>query len=257
MQSGGANHRFSNIPLIERIGMGAGLGFAFLPVSGLVAKHFKKRRALAMGIITTGTSIGGFVFSLLGSKLLYSNLGFPWTVRVSAFIVLGSCVLANLLLSDPKIRLATAEQPESIHVKDKADVAHQPEEDSRRATGGTEKPETTTMMAAAAALPKENDNEATLLDPERPGDSVKLLHKPRTMSQMLRDPAYLAIISMGFVVSLGLYFPMSAGAPSKVQVPEDQPRLTQVEFAGLRSSHSLSTKESHPVWQTGCCRCSI
>lgn len=162
--------------------MGGGLGLAFLPVTGIVSKHFKRRRALAMGIITTGTSLGGFAFSLIANKLLYTDLGFDWTVRISAFIVLGSTIFANLLLSDIP--------PE------KADVVHRPEEGTAGATGDAEK--------------TENDNDPTASDREGQEDSTAPPHKPRTMKDLLRDPAYLAIISMGFVVSLGLYFPPSA-----------------------------------------------
>ncbi|KAK6199094.1 mannose-1-phosphate guanyltransferase [Pestalotiopsis sp. IQ-011] len=193
--------QYAPIILAQGIGMGGGLGFAFLPVTGLVAKHFKKRRALALGVISTGTSIGGFVFSLLGSKLFYTNVGFPWTVRISAFIVLAATILANLLLSDPKVNTAAAEEPEPDRAEAKVDVPHEPEEGAVGAIGNTEKTET-----AATAPSKRNDTESTSLDPEGLGDGVKP-HQPRTMRQMLRDPAYLAIISMGFVVSLGLYFP--------------------------------------------------
>lgn len=200
--SGGANHDLTD--MAESIGMGGGLGFAFLPVTGLVAKHFKKRRALALGIISTGTSVGGFVFSLLGSKLFYSSLGFPWTVRISAFIVLATTILANLLLSGPKVNTAATEEPEPIRAEAKVDVPHQPKEGAVGAIDNIEKTE-----VAAATPSKRNDTEATSLDPEGLGDGIKP-HQPRTMRQMLRDPAYLAIISMGFVVSLGLYFPPSA-----------------------------------------------
>lgn len=200
----GANHDLTD--MAESIGMGGGLGFAFLPVTGLVAKHFKKRRALALGVISTGTSIGGFVFSLLGSKLFYTSLGFPWTVRISAFIVLAATILANLLLSDLKVNNVAAEVPEPIRTEEKVDVPYQPVEG---AVGAIDNIERTEAAAAAAAPSKRNDTEATSLDPEGLGDGIKP-HQPRTMRQMLRDPAYLAIISMGFVVSLGLYFPPSA-----------------------------------------------
>lgn len=139
--------------------MGAGLGFAYLPVSGIVSKHFTRRRSLAMGIITTGTSLGGFSFSVLASKLLSSSLGFAWTVRVSAFIALGCILFANVLVSQPK-------------------------------------------ETAAPAQPQEKEQEAEGSEP-----AVEE-NKPRSVSQLLRDPAYLAIISSGFIVCLGLYFPM-------------------------------------------------
>ncbi|ETS76547.1 hypothetical protein PFICI_11934 [Pestalotiopsis fici W106-1] len=193
--------QYAPIILAQGIGMGGGLGFAFLPVTGLVAKHFKKRRALAMGIISTGAAIGGFVFSLLGGKLFYSNLGFPWTVRVSAFIVLAACIFANLLLSDPKVSNVTVEQPEAVLAGEKINGQHQPKEGYVDGMGSREKAET-----AAATPSMRNDTEVTSPDPEGLADDIKP-HKPRSMGQMLRDPAYLAIISMGFVVSLGLYFP--------------------------------------------------
>ena len=136
--------------------MGAGLGFAYLPVSGLVSKHFTKRRSLAMGIVTTGTSLGGFTFSVLVSELLRASLGFAWTVRVSAFIALGCILFANLLVSQPE---KTSEGKEEKEPASTEEVAEEGE-------------------------------------------------KSRSISQLLRDPAYLAIILSGFVVCLGLYFPM-------------------------------------------------
>lgn len=178
--------------------MGAGLGFAYLPVSGIVSKHFKKRRALAMGIITTGGSLGGFVFSLLDNKLFY-DIGFPWTVRVSAFIVLGACLAANFLLSD-------------IREEEKPSQVHHAKDGTGEANGGNEK--------------TDDANEATSSDPEGLGNGVEPAHKPRTIREMLRDPAYLAIISMGFVVSLGLYFPMSAAKHDLSPTPTDSLWLT-------------------------------
>lgn len=234
--------------MTESIGMGGGLGFAFLPVTGLVAKHFKKRRALALGIISTGTSIGGFVFSLLGSKLFYSSLGFSWTVRISAFIVLAATILANLLLSDPKVNTVAAEVPEPIRAGRKVDVSYQPVEVDVGAIDNIEKTET----AAAMTPSKRNATETTSLDPERLGDGIKP-HQPRTMKQMLRDPAYLAIISMGFVVSLGLYFPPSA---SHEYFPFcGSTKTNESEISGLRSSHSLLITAYRLVWQTGCFHC--
>ncbi|KAM0812785.1 putative Major facilitator superfamily (MFS) profile domain-containing protein [Seiridium cardinale] len=151
--------QYAPILLSQGIGMGLGLGSAFLPISGIVAKHFTRRRSLAMGIITTGTSLGGFVFSVLASKLFQTNLGFSWTVRICAFIVLGCVVLGNVLVSEPE--------------------------------------------------PSDSNNEsAALTGLENAPTRIKV--KPRSVSQLLRDPAYLAIISSGFIVALGLYFPMFA-----------------------------------------------
>ncbi|KAH8693158.1 major facilitator superfamily domain-containing protein [Talaromyces proteolyticus] len=170
--------QYAPIILAQGIGLGAGLGFAYLPVSGIVSQHFTKRRSLAMGIITTGTSLGGFTFSVLTSKLLTSSLGFSWTVRVSAFIALGSIVLGNLLVSQPEKTLAEDEK-KSINTKGNPAVE----------TGSS---------------PEEKDPSGAEEAVEEKGE------KPRSISELLRDPAYLAIISSGFIVCLGLYFPMFA-----------------------------------------------
>ncbi|KAF2135753.1 uncharacterized protein K452DRAFT_292977 [Aplosporella prunicola CBS 121167] len=168
--------QYAPILLAQGIGMGAGLGFAYLPVSGIVSKHFTRRRSLAMGIITTGTSLGGFTFSILTSKLTASSLGFAWTVRVSAFIALACILSANLLVSQPKTTEAETK------VKEEASST----EDVTAAV--TEKDPA--GISAEEAAEKED--------------------KPRSIPELLRDPAYLAIISSGFIVCLGLYFPMFA-----------------------------------------------
>lgn len=151
------------------LGMGVGLGFAFLPLHGIVAKHFTRRRSLALGIITTGTSLGGFTFSVLVSKLLNSSLGFPWTVRVSAFITLGCILLGNILMSEPKVK------EHLVNSK----------------TSNTMARETKGHLSSSFDVEASNTEE-----------------RPRSIPQLLRDPVYLAIISSGFIAGLGLYFPM-------------------------------------------------
>lgn len=151
--------------------MGTGLGFAYLPVSGIVSKHFTKRRSLAMGIITTGTSLGGFAFSVIASKLP-SSIGFPWMVRLSAFITLACIMSANLLVTQPK----------------------------ETSTADEQKP------ANSAAIDT-SSGEKEPASIEEPAEEEKE-EKPRSIQQLLRDPAYLAIILSGFIVCLGLYFPM-------------------------------------------------
>ncbi|PVH94306.1 MFS general substrate transporter [Periconia macrospinosa] len=160
--------QFAPILLSQGIGMGTGLGFAYLPVSGIVSKHFTRRRSFAMGIITTGTSLGGFAFSVLASKLLGSRVGFAWTVRISAFIATGCMLLANFLITEPKKKAEVVE------------IQQNSQEKISQSEGNEEE----------TASAKEE--------------------KPRTVPELLRDPAYLSIIASGFVVCLGLYFPMFA-----------------------------------------------
>ncbi|ETW75337.1 MFS monocarboxylate transporter [Heterobasidion irregulare TC 32-1] len=104
--------QYYQVFLAQGIGMGAGLGICFLPTSGIVPNHFTRRRALAMGITTTGTSVGGFFFSVLFSHFLNGSIGFKWGIRICAFICLGCLIAANLLMrTHPEGWIAPAQQP--------------------------------------------------------------------------------------------------------------------------------------------------
>jgi MFS family permease len=51
--------QFWQVVLAQGIGMGIGSGIIFLPSISIISHYFMKRRALAMGICTTGSSTGG------------------------------------------------------------------------------------------------------------------------------------------------------------------------------------------------------
>lgn len=93
----------------------------FLPAIGAVSHFFLKRRALATGIVVSGSSMGGIIFpiSMLLARIsstihlsdnrllvppftvlnnLFEKVGFGWGVRASGFLILGCLVLANLLI---------------------------------------------------------------------------------------------------------------------------------------------------------------
>ena len=68
-------------------------GFAMsllqVPAFAAVAQYFEKKRAAALGLMVSGSSIGGVVFPIALSKMLNSSsLGFGWSVRVMAFVVM-------------------------------------------------------------------------------------------------------------------------------------------------------------------------
>jgi MFS family permease len=71
--------------LTQGICTGVGGGIFFIPIMGLVSTYFAKRRGLAIGLVTTGNSIGGVVYPLVVRQLL-GKVGFGWTVRVLGFI---------------------------------------------------------------------------------------------------------------------------------------------------------------------------
>lgn len=56
---------------------------------------FFKKRATSFGIIASGSSMGGVIFPIMVQKLI-PKIGFPWTMRAAAFIILGLLIVANL-----------------------------------------------------------------------------------------------------------------------------------------------------------------
>lgn len=67
---------------------GIGGGLFFTPAMGVVGTYFSTKRALAIGIVTTGNSVGGMIYPVLVQQLL-PKLGFAWTTRVLGFLNLG------------------------------------------------------------------------------------------------------------------------------------------------------------------------
>ena len=76
-----------------------GLGGALLnsPAYGSIAHFFNRRRGLATGIATTAGGVGGVIFPILLRELLPS-VGFAWSCRILAFIMLGLAVPCNLFI---------------------------------------------------------------------------------------------------------------------------------------------------------------
>lgn len=91
------------VVLAQAILMGLATGFTILPALAAVSQFFDKRRAAALGIAVSGSSIGGIVFPIVLSKLLNdSSLGFGWSVRIMGFAMLPfllfSCVVIEARL---------------------------------------------------------------------------------------------------------------------------------------------------------------
>ncbi|KAJ7093819.1 MFS general substrate transporter [Mycena belliarum] len=92
-------HQFYQALLSQGFGMGIGSGLLFLPSLSITSHYFRRRRAVAMGIMISseiffqfndrsdifakGGSLGGVVYSILLNKILpREDLGFPWAVRL-------------------------------------------------------------------------------------------------------------------------------------------------------------------------------
>ncbi|KAF8526886.1 MFS general substrate transporter [Hysterangium stoloniferum] len=93
--------------LSQGLGMGIGIGLLFTPASAIVGHHFKRRRSLAYGTAMSGSSIGAVVFPITLNHLL-PRVGFADSVRITAYISLGSLVLGNVLIRPVRIQRSGA-----------------------------------------------------------------------------------------------------------------------------------------------------
>lgn len=77
-----------HILLAQGVCIGTGMGMLFLPTTAILSQYFAKRRAIAIGLASTGSPLAGIVFPVIFSALV-DRLGFGWATRVIAFILLG------------------------------------------------------------------------------------------------------------------------------------------------------------------------
>lgn len=83
--------------LVQGVLMGILMGILQLPAFAAVSQYFDKKRAAALGVVVSGSSIGGIVIPLVLSRLLNeSSMGFGWSVRIVGFVVLPFMVFACL-----------------------------------------------------------------------------------------------------------------------------------------------------------------
>ncbi|KAK1248904.1 hypothetical protein MKX08_007124 [Trichoderma sp. CBMAI-0020] len=85
--------------LSQGVCYGLGMGICYTATAGLVAKWFKKRRALANGIATGGTGFGGLTYSLAANTMI-QRMGIAWTFRIMAIICFVVLITSALFLKD-------------------------------------------------------------------------------------------------------------------------------------------------------------
>ena len=69
------------------------------PGMAAVGQYFMKKRGAALGLAVAGSSLGGVIFPIALSKMLYNpSLGFGWTVRICGFIMLALLLPAILAI---------------------------------------------------------------------------------------------------------------------------------------------------------------
>ncbi|KAL4780624.1 major facilitator superfamily domain-containing protein [Aspergillus varians] len=74
-----------------------------------ISTWFSKKRGAAMGIMVTGSSVGGVIFPIMVTRMV-KNIGYPWAMRTAAFVILGLQVVAVLTVR-PRIKPVPKKMP--------------------------------------------------------------------------------------------------------------------------------------------------
>ncbi|KAF2665743.1 monocarboxylate permease-like protein [Microthyrium microscopicum] len=93
--------------LSQSICSAIGCSFIFFPTITAAASWFLKHRALAFGIMVSGSSMGGIYLPIMIDRLL-PKVGFGWTMRITAFLLFGLLIFGNLTV---KSRLPPSKRP--------------------------------------------------------------------------------------------------------------------------------------------------
>lgn len=72
---------------------GVGASFNYVAIMGVAPQWFTKRRGLALGIISSGSGIGGLVIPFI-MNASNGTLGGAWTYRIMGFVCLACDIVA-------------------------------------------------------------------------------------------------------------------------------------------------------------------
>ncbi|KAK0112806.1 hypothetical protein ONS95_014536 [Cadophora gregata] len=98
---------YYQIFLAQCICSGIGTSFLFYPTIAAAGTWFKRHRALAFGIMVSGSSMGGVILPIMVQELI-GEVGFGWAMRITAFLILGLLIFGNIAV---KSRLPPKKKP--------------------------------------------------------------------------------------------------------------------------------------------------
>ncbi|GAA5889366.1 hypothetical protein JCM8208_007856 [Rhodotorula glutinis] len=79
--------------LAQGLACGLASGLTFLPACSAVSHWFKRKRMFAMGVLATGSSLGGVMYPSMLQKLI-RTVGWGWAIRAVGFINFGLIAFA-------------------------------------------------------------------------------------------------------------------------------------------------------------------
>ncbi|XP_063817832.1 monocarboxylate transporter 9 [Pseudophryne corroboree] len=118
--------------------VGFGCGLLYTATVTITCQYFEKRRGLALGIVSTGSSVGTFIYASLQKELiaLYGLDGCLLIVGALSLNILACGILMRPLAQLPS---TTLEKPSTEKVPDTYLIYHKPEQNNEEDTGMFEK----------------------------------------------------------------------------------------------------------------------
>ncbi|KAH8660939.1 major facilitator superfamily domain-containing protein [Tricladium varicosporioides] len=83
--------------LAQGVLVGAGAGCLLLPSVAVMPQYFTTKRAFATGVAAAGSSVGGVIYPIVFHEL-QPRIGFGWTTRAIAFMMLVTLLIPNLVM---------------------------------------------------------------------------------------------------------------------------------------------------------------
>jgi len=94
------DEQYGLVFILQAVGMGTGIGLVFVPSSTAPLHYFNRWKGLVLGIVMSGGALGGMIFPPI-IRCLIPQRGLGGATRVTAYIVIGSLLIANCLLTIP------------------------------------------------------------------------------------------------------------------------------------------------------------
>lgn len=92
LEMAGFSTQIWHLYLTQGILYGIGASCIYVPIMGVAPQWFKKRRGLALGLIASGSGIGGLVIPFIMTSI-NGSLGPGWTYRIIGFV----CIFCDIL----------------------------------------------------------------------------------------------------------------------------------------------------------------
>ncbi|KAI8394332.1 major facilitator superfamily domain-containing protein [Radiomyces spectabilis] len=95
----GFSSQIWHLYLTQGIMFGIGASMMYVTIMGVAPQWFTRRRGLALGMVASGSGIGGLVIPFIMTPI-NSSLGYAWTYRILGFICLACDLVAVVLVKE-------------------------------------------------------------------------------------------------------------------------------------------------------------